>query len=167
MSGHLLVMRHGPAEALSAEHGNDAERRLTPEGRAQTAQACAVLGRLLPPLEQIYTSPYLRAWETAELLAAALETPAPIATPLLAPGFECTRLARMLADDGGHPAAIVAHEPDLSEFIAWLSGARVAMGKGMACLTELAVPGTAQLFALYPPIALNVLDVDGEISGGL
>ncbi len=165
MNGRLVIMRHGPAEALSAEQGSDAERRLTPEGRVQTAQTCAVLAQLLPSLEQIYTSPYVRAWETAELLAAALDAPAPMVTPLLAPGFEYARLARMLAADGEYPAAIVAHEPDLSEFIAWLSGARVAMGKGTACLTELAVPGTAQLFALYPPIALNILDADGGIFG--
>ncbi len=117
-----------------------------------------MLARLLPPLERIYTSPYLRAWETAELLAAALETPTPTVTPLLAPGFARKQLARMLAADGGPSVAIVAHEPDLSEFIAWLSGARVTMGKGMACLTELVAPGTAQLFALYPPMALNALD---------
>lgn len=152
-------MRHGPAEALSAEHGRDADRRLTPQGYDQTEQACAALARLLPPLERIYTSPYLRACETAELLATALEVPAPTVTPLLAPGFDRARLAQMLAEDG-RPAVIVAHEPDLSEFIAWLSGARVEMDKGTACLTELAEPGTARLFALYPLNALNALDDD-------
>lgn len=156
----LLVMRHGPAEALGAEHGSDAERRLTPEGHARTAQACAVLARFLPPLERIYTSPYLRAFETAELLAEALEVPAPTVTPLLAPGFEPARLTRSLAEDGSSGVAIVAHEPDLSGFIAWLSGARVEMDKGTACLTELAAPGTAQLYAIYPLPALNALDPD-------
>ncbi len=166
MSGRLVIMRHGPAEALSAGQGSDAERRLTPEGRVQTVQTCAVLARLLPSLERIYTSPYVRAQETAELLAAALETPTPTVTPLLAPGFEREQLARMLAVDGGPSVAIVAHEPDLSGFVAWLSGARVAMGKGTACLTELAVPGTAQLFALYPSIMCNVFDADCGIFGG-
>lgn len=163
MSGRrlpLLVMRHGPAEALTAKHGRDADRRLTPQGRARTERACAALSRLLPPLERIYTSPYLRASETAELLAAALEVPAPTVTPLLAPGFERARLAQMLAEGGGSGVAIVAHEPDLSEFIAWLSGARVEMGKGTSCLTELAEPGTAQLFAIYPLTALDKLDDD-------
>jgi len=29
----ILVMRHGPAEALGLGHAGDAERRLTPAGR--------------------------------------------------------------------------------------------------------------------------------------
>lgn len=153
----LLVMRHGPAEALAAEHGRDADRRLTPEGHARTERACAALAQLLPPLECVYASPYLRAVETAELLATALEAEPPTITSLLTPGFERPRLVQMLADDG-RPAAIVAHEPDLSEFIAWLSGARVEMDKGTACLTELTAPGTARLFAIYPLTALNNLD---------
>jgi len=160
MNGRLVVMRHGPAEALASHHAGDSERRLTPDGHAQTARACEALARFLPPLDRIYTSPYLRACETAELFAAALEAPNPTVTPLLAPGFDQVRLARMLAEDGGHTAAIVAHEPDLSEFVAWLSGARVEMGKGTACLTELAAPGTAQIFGLYPLQALNALDDD-------
>jgi len=160
MNGRLLVMRHGPAEALASHHASDAERRLTPDGHTKTAQACEALARFLPSLDRIYTSPYLRAYETAELLAAALETSEPTVTPLLAPGFEQERLARMLSEDGGHTVAIVAHEPDLSEFISWLSGARVDMDKGTACLTELAAPGTAQLFGLYPMQALNAFDDD-------
>lgn len=157
MNGRLLVMRHGPAEALAAHHTGDADRRLTPDGRRHTARACEQLARFLPVLDRIYTSPYLRARETAELLAEALEAPEPTVTPLLKPGFDRGQLARMVAEAGG-TAAIVAHEPDLSEFLGWLCGARVAMDKGTACLTELAAPGTAQLFAIYPLNALAALD---------
>lgn len=158
MSATLVVMRHGPAEGLAPHHAGDAERRLTPQGRARTERACAALGRLLPRLERIYTSPYLRARETAELLAAALEAPAPTVTPLLAPGFEPARLAQMLAEGGERGMAIVAHEPDLSGFVGWLGGGRVTMGKGTACVTELAAPGTAQLFGLYSLEALEALE---------
>ena len=150
----ILVMRHGPAEALGLGHAGDAERRLTPAGRARTEQACAVLAQLLPEISRIYTSPYLRARETADLLASALSLAAPEATPLLAPGFDRMALTRMLAGGDGRPVAIVGHEPDLSGFIAWMSGARVAMGKGTACLTELAQPGVARLHALYQQEAL-------------
>lgn len=156
MKGRLLVMRHGPAEALVSHHGSDAERRLTGDGHERMARACEALALILPPPDRIYTSPYERARETAELLAAAFEGPEPIVTPLLKPGFEREQLARMIAETGG-TAAIIAHEPDLSEFLGWLSGARVAMDKGTACLTELAAPGTAQLFALYPLDALTAL----------
>lgn len=154
-------MRHGPAEGLGAGDGSDAARHLTPQGRAQTAQACVALSRVVSsPPERIYTSPYTRALETAELLAAEFGTPHPQATPLLAPGFEPQRIAQMLAENGGDFLAIVAHEPDLSGFIAWLSGGQVEMGKGTVCLTELAAPGSARLFALYPLTALDAFGSD-------
>ena len=157
----ILVMRHGPAESLGLDHESDAARRLTPLGRERTQQACAVLAQLLPEIGRIYTSPYLRARETAELLASASSLAAPETTPLLAPGFDRPALARMLSEGDGRLAAIVGHEPDLSGFIAWLSGARVVMDKGTACLIELAQPGTAQLHALYQQEALlNMLDAD-------
>ena len=150
----ILVMRHGPAEALGLGHAGDAERRLTPAGRERTEQACAVLAQLMPEIGRIYTSPYLRARETADLLAAALALPTPEATPLLMPGFDRSALVQMLAEGDGRPAAIVGHEPDLSGFVAWMSGARVIMDKGTACLIELAPPGAAQLHALYQQEAL-------------
>jgi len=156
MNGRLLVVRHGPAEALASHHAGDADRRLTHDGRARMARACEALARFLAPPDRIYSSPFRRARETAELLAAAFEAPEPTITPLLKPGFEREQLARMVAETGG-TAAIVAHEPDLSEFLGWLSGARIAMGKGTVCLTELAAPGTAQLFAIYPLDAFDWL----------
>lgn len=150
----ILVMRHGPAEALGLGHSGDADRRLTPAGRKRTEQACAVLAQLLPEMGRVYTSPYLRARETADLLAAALSVANAEATPLLAPGFDRMALARMLAEGDGQPVAVVGHEPDLSSFIAWMSGARVVMDKGTACLIELAQPGAAHLYALYQQEAL-------------
>jgi phosphohistidine phosphatase len=157
----ILVMRHGPAEALGLGHEGDAARRLTPLGRERTEQACAVLSQVLPEFGRVYTSPFLRARETADMLAAALSLAAPQATPLLAPGFDRHALARMLAEGDGRPVAIVGHEPDLSAFVAWLSGARVVMDKGTACLLELAEPGTAQIHAVYPQEALlNMLGGD-------
>ncbi len=150
----ILVMRHGPAEALGFGHAGDAERRLTPAGRKRTEQACAVLAQLLPEIGRIYTSPYLRARETAGLLAFALSLPPPEATSFLAPGFDRMALTRMLGEGDGRPVALIGHEPDLSGLIAWLSGARVVMDKGTACLLELAQPGAAQVYALYQQEAL-------------
>jgi len=159
----LLVMRHGPAEAPDSHH-DDAARRLTPVGRRLTHTACEVLARVVPQPARIYTSPLARARETAELLAQAMEVEAPVATPALAPGFDRVELARELASSRLQPLAVVGHEPDLSAFVGWLLGGdalvRVEFDKGTACLTELARPGTAGLFALYPFRAL--CDLGGE-----
>ena len=153
----VLIMRHGPAESLGLDHAGDADRRLTREGRARTEKACQLLASLLPELASVYTSPFIRARETAALLAAAFSLESPRPTPLLEPGFDRVTLVRMLAGGDGRPVAIVGHEPDLSGLVGWLTGARVHMDKGTACLTELARPGEARLFALYQqPALLNL-----------
>ena len=150
MNIRLLVMRHGPAEPCGA--GGDAARRLSPDGRERTRLATAALARILPVPGRIYTSPLPRARETAELLAAAFGTNAPVVTPLLAPGFERARIANELARAGIEPLAIVGHEPDLSAFVGWLigGGARIRLGKGAACLLEFTPPDKATLWALHP-----------------
>lgn len=109
---------------------------------------------MLPAPGRIYTSPLVRARETADLLAAAFGAAAPVATPLLAPGFDRARLVEELGHAGPSSFAVVGHEPDLSEFVGWLigegGGARVKLGKGAACLIGLERPGAAVLRALYP-----------------
>lgn len=153
----LLVVRHGPAEA--ARHGDDAARRLSAEGRRRMRAAAAALARLLPAPARIATSPLVRARETAEVLAVAWNAPAPVATPLLAPGFDAEALLRELRHGDPGLVAAVGHEPDLSEFVGWLLGGphrvRVKLGKGSACLVDLADPGGCGLHALFPLAALE------------
>jgi phosphohistidine phosphatase len=156
---HVLVMRHGPAEP--AGHGKDADRRLTAEGRKRTRRAAAALAVIAPIPARIYTSPLVRARETAEILAAATGAASPLVTPLLAPGFARANLVRELVHARIEPLAIVGHEPDLSGFVGWLLGGRhevrLKFGKGSACLVRFAEPGEAELLALYPLDALTRL----------
>lgn len=148
----LLIMRHGPAEAPGP--GGDAARRLSVAGRSQVEQAATALADLLPSPRRIYSSPLVRARETAELLAGHFGVQRVDTTPLLAPGVNFVPLANELARTRGGLVAMVGHEPDLSGFMHWQLGlgtrARVDVGKGCACLLELARPGEAVLRALYP-----------------
>ncbi|MFQ3231645.1 SixA phosphatase family protein [Reinekea sp.] len=57
----LYLMRHGDAEPFSP---NDAGRALTPTGRG----AVASKARLLPEIDQMTVSPYLRALQSADIL---------------------------------------------------------------------------------------------------
>ncbi len=151
-------MRHGPAEALGPFHVDDTKRRLTIEGRRRTRDACAVLARVAPKPARVYTSPLIRARETAGLLADATGAGEPVVTPLLAPGFDRLRLAQELVASRLQPLAVVGHEPDLSSLVGWLLGGdtppSVVFGKGTVCLTELTTPGRARLLAFYPLDAL-------------
>lgn len=129
-------------------------RPLSVAGRRQVKYAAKALAGLLPPPRCLYSSPLVRARQTADCLAEAFGLEQATATPLLAPGVNFVPLADELARTRGGLVALVDHEPDLSDFIGWQLGlgarARLVVDKGAACLLELARPGSAVLRALYP-----------------
>lgn len=120
----VFLIRHAAAIDETLEL-RDPMRHLTQEGRMQ---AVALGDRLrwhdCTPT-QIWTSPLVRAVQTAELVAAALKTNVLVeAVPLLAPGESARAL---LAIIGALPAdasvLLVGHEPGLSGLGALLAGA--------------------------------------------
>jgi phosphohistidine phosphatase len=147
---YLYFLRHGsPVEPIDW-HGNERERPLTDEGRAELRAVAQGLLPLALPLAAIYTSPFTRARETAEIVAAALHVPVTEA-PELAPGCDREALAALLARAPTASAAngllLVGHEPDLSTLIGSLIGrhepARVAMKKASCCCVAIAEGVTA------------------------
>lgn len=107
----LYFIRHGESEAnLLRQLSNRPGRHpLTPLGRAQAAALAAALPG---PLAHIYTSPLLRAAETAALLAAAQPTPITITDALRE--FDCGAF-----EGRADPAAWAAHDGLVA---AWLAG---------------------------------------------
>jgi len=127
----LLLLRHGiAADAVDDPASDpllvDGARPLTPAGRRRTA---GVLQRLLTldlTCDQLFTSPLLRARQTAELAMQAGLAPSLAEAEALAPGGaaaiwlqQCS--AGQLRD--GQRWALVGHEPDLSSLAAGLIGA--------------------------------------------
>ncbi|MCK5893992.1 MAG: phosphohistidine phosphatase SixA [Endozoicomonadaceae bacterium] len=66
----LYIMRHGKAESYAE---SDQVRPLSDVGRKQVADVAKQMSDL--SLSGIMASPYLRAWQTAELMQATLSTP--------------------------------------------------------------------------------------------
>ena len=66
----VWLLRHGDAEP----HGSrsDAERELTDSGEEQSRAAGLALAALGMTFSAVYTSPKVRAWDTARLACAAL-----------------------------------------------------------------------------------------------
>ncbi|MDN5864840.1 MAG: histidine phosphatase family protein [Gammaproteobacteria bacterium] len=148
----LLIMRHGPAEPAGSR--GDAARRLTAAGRTQVQRAARVLAELIPSPQAVWSSPLVRAVETAELLSAAFGLAAPTGTPLLQPGFRPEALLDSLVATGPGPFAVIAHAPDVAGLAQWLIGARgeggIKFGSGTAALVSFTSPGAGILHALYP-----------------
>lgn len=118
----LLIVRHAIAVARGTPGIKDADRPLTPRGKKRFETAAAGLARVLPRPHAILTSPWLRARQTAALLARAFGKLEPRDTLALAGGgFEA--LAREIAAlPKDATVALVGHEPWLSELLARLIG---------------------------------------------
>lgn len=159
----LLIVRHAEAVPRGAPGIRDEERPLTAEGRAQFRAAARGIARLVDRPDALLTSPWLRAKQTAAILARAWDRVEPREAEALAGGsFEAQ--AELL---DGFPreatVALVGHEPYLSSLLARLLGARASdrlgLKKGAIALVE--VPGRlaegGALLLFVPPKVLRKL----------
>jgi phosphohistidine phosphatase len=152
MANQLWLLRHGEAEPHDARP--DEERRLTPRGQDQARAAGAALAALELTFQHIYTSPKVRARETARLAAEALGVEL-VELPALAEGFDAERARELLLGSGPEERVlIVGHNPDFVQIVHDLTGARVDLKKGG--LAGVRVEGTrAELVALLRPRELD------------
>jgi len=96
--------------------------------------------------DRILTSPYLRARETAEIVARELgATHLLEEEPSLASGARIERVLKVLSRcEGAGSILLVGHQPDLSEMTAALIGgdqSAIAYGTGsLACVDVSAIP---------------------------
>jgi len=122
-------MRHGIALPREESRGRpDGERPLTEDGVRRTGQAAEGLARLGVACERIFTSPLVRARQTAEIAAKALKLEDRIEewSELGAQGSNEALRRRLRAAGGAKTlkaAMLVGHEPQLSELVSlFLSG---------------------------------------------
>jgi phosphohistidine phosphatase len=137
MARQLWLLRHADAEP----HGTrpDAERRLTERGERQARSAGLALGRMGIEPDEILTSPKERALRTATLALQAWggEWLGRLGVhPPLREGFDGPQALAALAQLGGDGRLLaVGHEPDLSNVVAQLTGARIDLKKaGLAVI---------------------------------
>jgi phosphohistidine phosphatase len=119
----IWFLRHGDAHDGSP----DAERPLTDKGREQSRVAGAALKTLGVSVDACLTSPKVRAADTARIACEQLGGPEPQVEESLAGGeFDAVALSAGLGDD----VMLVGHEPDFSDAVRSLTGARVDLKKG-------------------------------------
>jgi phosphohistidine phosphatase len=128
MAQQLWLLRHGEAEPHDARP--DDERRLTDRGRAQARAAGAALAALKVEIHLAFTSPKVRARDTALLACEALGVE-PVGHDPLAGGFDADEaLAIMAAAGADQRVLVVGHEPDFSQVVHDLGGGRIDLKKG-------------------------------------
>ncbi|MEI8138603.1 MAG: phosphohistidine phosphatase SixA [bacterium] len=111
----IYLLRHGSAVSVG-EQGvcTDEERMLTKEGRECTATVLRRL-RKVCKLQQIWTSPLVRARETAEIASEILEPHVQVSTlEHLRAGADPARILRWLKTCTDDSIMLVGHMPDLA-----------------------------------------------------
>ena len=149
MAQQLWLLRHGEAEP----HGTrpDEERALTDRGRDRSAQAGRALVALELTFQYVFTSPKVRSLETARLAAESLGVEPVVHQPLHS-GFDRDDAAALLHAAGeDRRVLVVGHEPDFSQVIHDLTGARVDLKKGGVAGIRLEHPGRGELVVLLRP----------------
>ena len=125
----LYFFRHGIAQPGDATTP-DFKRELTAEGRQRTQHAAEQIKALGISPDLLYSSPLIRARQTADILGKQLGSAVQVRREV-GPGFDLqavVALTRDLSQSG--EALFVGHEPDLSLTIAALTGGHVVMKKG-------------------------------------
>lgn len=119
----IYVLRHAIAEPRRPGRP-DAERKLTPDGKAKLGNVLARARATKVAPARILTSPLVRALETAEIAAQALECPNKIVrTDALLPGASPRDVWREICARKNEAALMLAgHEPMLSATVAYLLG---------------------------------------------
>jgi phosphohistidine phosphatase len=136
----LYLMRHGIAvPGGSPGIASDEDRPLSPKGIKRMRKAARGLSTLEIAFDQVFTSPLLRARQTAEIVAEILELKEqPEELPELAPGNSIEKLLSSLSTHRDRKRLLlVGHQPFLGEAASYLltggKGIRMDLRKGGLC----------------------------------
>ena len=135
----FCFFRHGIAiERNDPSVTSDAERPLTDDGARKTRAAAEGLKRLDARYDKILTSPWLRAKQTAAIVAEVLTLPAPQELPELAGDRTPAELLDALVRHHGRRTVLVGHEPLLSATVIHVLGGdwSLDLKKSGACAIE-------------------------------
>jgi phosphohistidine phosphatase len=161
----VYLVRHGVAyDADAARWPDDRDRPLTPEGEKRFRRAARGLADLADRVDVVLSSPFTRAWQTAELLNAEAQWPRPVVCDALgAGGSPAGVLQALQSHANARGLALVGHEPSMHELVSYLltadaAQAQVEFRKGGVARLELGdslQPGTARLLWLLAPKILR------------
>ncbi len=136
----LYLLRHASAEDTAR---SDAARELTKEGKEEARLAGAALAKLGAKPDHIFTSPLVRARQTAEQAGKALKFDGYVEVLAeLENGHSADQLLKALKPySDAKELLLVGHMPDLAGHLAALIGAEdagnLALGKGSVACVEL------------------------------
>jgi phosphohistidine phosphatase len=151
MATQLWLLRHGEAEP----HGErpDPERRLTQRGEEQSRAAGRAFTALDLRFHLVFTSPRVRALETARLALEAMDHGDPVVHEPLSAEFDAAEALAIAAEN--ERTLFVGHNPDFEQVVHDLTGAAVELRKGGVAGIRLSGRHRGELIALLRPRELE------------
>lgn len=154
----LYLMRHGEAATPDSQFA-DRDRPLTPSGMEKIRRQARFAALAGWRVDRIACSPYVRARQTADLMAEALPATVTVCSELT-PDCRLPDLVEVMA--GLAPmnrVLIVGHQPAMGALVAVLSGCRVAMAPGAVAVLDVTRlrPEGAMLAGFYDPMTMAAL----------
>ena len=159
----LFLIRHAKAQD-GALYGDDMERPLTGDGRRAALDVGESLARHAVKLEAIWSSPLVRAVETAELVGVALGFAGGLEiTRALAPEARSKDALELLEAETRERVALVGHEPSIGNLLSALLGrSGLAMSKGAVVRLAWQPKGPAKVVWVIKPKRLDpIASLDG------
>lgn len=150
MAHELWLLRHGEAEPHGSRH--DSDRRLTEHGEREARAAGAALRALRVVPSVVFTSPRVRALQTAQLVCAELGGE-PVVHEPLSGGFTAPEALTLCT--GQETVLMIGHQPDFGQIVHDLTGARADLTTGGVAGLRLDDGGT--LLALLRARALRAI----------
>jgi phosphohistidine phosphatase len=143
---NLYLLRHAiAADRVAAVGSSDALRPLTREGIQKLRKVTRAMKAMEMTFDAILTSPYVRALQTAQQVAADLRYPGVLhKAGALQPGGRPADLVRFIRSikSSSQNILLVGHEPDLGELTALLVFGKamggIAFKKAGLCKLEIA-----------------------------
>ena len=118
----IVLLRHGIAEERSPDK-RDEDRGLTAEGHARMKQVARGLEDALPKVQAIYSSPLLRAVQTALWVSKGYRSRVNVTTTeALSPGTPIKQFLEFVAGIDVRRAILIGHEPGLTAGLRALTG---------------------------------------------
>lgn len=130
-----FLIRHGDADAEIPDGLDDDARSLVPRARDALPAHFAALTKYFGPVDAIFTSPLVRAVQTATLLAQALQFKGPLKVHrALFPDAPVAGIEALFDEQGRRTIIVVGHQPSI--------GAAAASLLGRPTLPKPVSPGT-------------------------
>lgn len=151
----IYLFRHGIAEDLKSHHRSDSDRHLTEEGVEKTTKVAKAFKNRIDGLDLILHSPYVRARETAAILAKEFSKAKLEPVNHFRPDDDPVEAERILAKQKCERLLVVSHQPFLGLLASYLLvgnyKASIEFKKAAVAGFDYGGAGESSLFLLAAP----------------